>query len=733
MKIKTNNILRLLTVVLLALCCVLAFAACESEELDTEIVSLQIQKDKTTVKLELTLDKSYVENHSGEKLYVIALPYADASLSGAEVLGEIKVKDKQSFKFDLYDTNGFSRITSAFAVAEKSGAGYVILAKPQYIGNPEALAAVSVAPQNVSGIKGMGLSDAYGQEFLGVDHALVEVQIDDLMLTGYQKDAIKFNCDGISYFFDGEKINALDALISEATLLGRRVYMRTVLSYPERTDLGEYEKTPIDALYCDGVKSGAEGYLVNVNNAEARGYLRAFYAFMATRYSGEYGTVADYIIGNRVNDSASYCNAGKTDVDSISAMYDAWVRIAYTALSSTNSSARVYISVGNEWITESGSVIGAKAFLTRFASSSKAAGDYGWGVSIDLGAAEDMSYLLSGEGYNYKILGATNLSELSGLMESADMRYASEKRSYIIDGLYLSPKMDEKNSAAYYTYAYYQAASLGFDAFIYSGDGSDSLYSKDGARADLYYAFLMCGSNLSNQLSAYTAKIQGHTVPAFADYVSENVDYDQTALFEISNAVAKNRKPFPVSLDKFTVGGGAYNASMTAKLRSDGTVVRSLLVEADTTDGFSAVSCLDVPAKDIVSAGYIGITMSSKTSPRIALIISDRASGVSSTYIGEAKTVNGEATYYFDVSDFNKGVNASSTLDVSICILPDGNGDYASVEITDISMYGSSGNGADTVIIIIVVVAVVLLCGLLIFLMVRRRKKKLGGRHSDDE
>jgi hypothetical protein len=726
MKTKTWKLLSMLTVVALALCCALVFASCESEELETEIVSAQIQKNKTTVKLEITLDKAYVENHSGEKLYVVALPYADAPLSVADVLGEIKVKDKQSFKLDLYDGNGFSRMSSAFAVAESSGNSYVTITEPQYVSNPEALASVSVAPQSVSGIKGMELSDSYGQEFLGASHALVEVEIDELMLTGYQKNAIKFNYEGISYFFDGEKIEALDEKISEATGLGQRVYMRTVLSHPEILENGEYEKTPIDALYCDGIKAGKYGYLVNVDDAEARGYLRAFYAFLATRYSGEYGTVANYIIGNLVNDSVSYCNAGKTDAERISVMYDAWVRMAYNTLRSVNSSACVYVSVSNEWITDTASsVVGSKAFLSRFASNSKASGNYDWGVSIDLGVAEDMSYLLSGEGYDYTTLGVTNLSELSHLMESADMRYASEKRSYMIDGLYLPPKTDEKNRAAYYTYAYYQAASLGFDALIYSGDSSEALCNKDGERSDLYYAFLMCGSNLCDQLSTYTAKIQGQTIPAFADYTTANVKYDQTALFEISEAVAKNKKPFPISLDKFTVGGGAYNASMKAVRRADGTVARSLFVEADTTDGFSAISCQGVPAKDIVSAGYIGITMSSKTSPTIALMISDRASGTSSTYIGEAKTVNGEATYYFDVSDFNKKINTSSTLDVSICILPDSEGDYASIEISEISMYGSSGNGTDTVIVVIVVAAVVLICGLLIFLMVRRRKKKM--------
>ena len=733
MKFKTNKILLVMAVIAMAVCCALTLASCESEDLETEIASVQIQKDKTTVKLEITLDKSYVENHSGEKLYVIALPYADASARSADVIGEIKVKDKQSYKLDLYDANGFSRISSAFAVAERSDNGYVAITEPQYISNPEALASASAAAQSVSGIKGMELSDAYGQEFVGASHALVETRIDELMLTEYRKDAVKFNYEGISYFFDGDAIAALDEKISEATLLGQRVYMRTVLSHPALLELGEYEKTPIDVLYCDGIKAGRYGYLVNLDNSEARGYVRAFYAFMASRYSGEHGLVADYIIGNKVNDYTNYCNAGKTDTEQISVMYDAWVRTAHNVLRSVNSSARVYISVNNEWITESTSAtVGAKAFLSRFASNSKAAGNYDWGVSVDLGVAEDMSYLLSGEGYDYKMLGATNLSELSGLMESSDMRYASEKRSYIIDGLYLSEKMDEKNSAAYYTYAYYQASALGFDALIYSGNSTESLYSKNGTRADLYYAFLMCGSDLCGQLSAYTGKIQGQDIPTLSDYVTRNVKYDQTALFEISEAVAKNKKPFPVSLDKFTVGGGAYNASMIATRRADGTVERSLFVEADTTRGFSAISCLDVPASDIVSAGYIGITMSSKTSPRIALIISDRASGVSRAYIGEAQTVNGEATYYFDVSDFNKETSTSSTLDVSICILPDSDEDYASIEISDISMYGSSGNGADTVIVIVVVVAVMLICGLLIFLMVRRRKKKISYA-ADDE
>ena len=92
------------------------------------------------------------------------------------------------------------------------------------------------------------------------------------------------------------------------------------------------------------------------------------------------------------------------------------------------------------------------------------------------------------------------------------------------------------------------------------------------------------------------------------------------------------------------------------------------------------------------------------------------------TYIGETAASSGERTYYFDISDFSKNVKTNENL--SLAILIPSNQDDVSLEISEISLYGSSGSGTQTVIVIVVVAAIALAVAGLIALLVIKRKKK---------
>ena len=720
---KRTRIILTLSVGLLLLLFALTFAACSDDEVAlTEIKTIELDKNGEKVTVKATLDETYASNHSKDTLYLLALSTTDpnGSLDGAVVVGETRAKKSMTFKFDLTDGT-ISHLTDGFVLAEISADGFSPITSVFYISNPEVLASESKGANGTSGIKGLQTTDIAGAHILGAEHILLDARIDLLLLEDFDRDAIAFNHENVTYFFDKEAVEEIDDLVSDAVASDMRIYMRTTLSKPDGS--GDSIRAAIPFLYCNGARD-ADGYIPNLSNPDAVRYVKAFYAFLADRYP-----VSDFIIGNSVNNYSSNCNAGKLSAEEYETLYSAWARLAYTVLVSNNASAVVYIPVDSAWrIDNATGHIGAKVFLSRFAETARVGGDYPYAISLDLGNGDDLSALLSGSELNMDTIGVTNLSELSSLLDKAEFKYKSERRRYIIGDLSLSTSISEKNRAAYYTYAYYAAAQNGYAAII----SSSPLYSEGVTRSDLYYAILMCGSSKSAQLSEYTDKLKNVQVPSFDEHKTLSLFYAQTPAMEIAESVAKNKDVFPIHYSNFAISGSAYNSQSAIKTGKDGTPARTWLIEAEATELTGAVSVTTVSAKDIIGAAYVGINMSSDSSARIALVISNENDSVAAcTYIGEAKVANAPATYYFDIAEFAKEVNASDTLTVSICIIPDGNSEE-SVEIGEIALYGTSGSISDTAVTVIIVAVIIgVLVGLIVVLAVNR-KKRAKSSYDDD-
>ena len=682
---------------MLMLLSTLSLASCEEGEAITGISSVEVKDGSVTLKA--TLDESYASDHSKDTLYVLALSemQPNGSLKGAKVVAESKAKKSMSFKFSLNDDTGASRVACAFVLAEKNGEKYSALTEFAYITNPEVLADKNDGPASTSGIKGIASNDPAGSAILGAEHIVVTADMGKLILEDFDSDAVRFNYQGVTYFFDQKEVDGLDRLIGEAERVGTRVYIRTVLTDEE---------------------ASAENLLPRLDRADAARYVRAFYAFLATRYS-----VSDYIIGNQVNNYGKYCYEDGLEAEELERMYSFWARTSNNVLKSINSSAKIYVPVDNSWKSDGKSgIIGAQAFLSHFASAAKAGGDYDYAVALNLGDGDDLTALLKDEGYNYSKIGAINLSEFSDFIDKTEMRYKSEKRDMIIDGLEMREGISSQNGAAYYTMAYYTAAANGFDAFVYSG----SLYGNGFSRSDLYFAFMMCGSSMNSQLAEYTDKLKGAYIPSFDEYVTDNLKYVQSAKTDVKEQITNQKKPFPVSLSCFEIVGDVKN--FQGRLAEGGS---SWLLEADLTTVTGGIMAASVPAESIVGSGYLGVTLDSSEEHTVCLLMrNENANADTYSFVGEFKTLGGKNTYYFDLAGFTEGVDASDKITVALCLIPDGD-EEASLEIVDISLYGNAAAKTETVIIIIVVVVILLaLVGLIVLLVIKRKKKAT--RDTDD-
>lgn len=718
--------------ILLVFLCTLSAVACGSVAPEnTEIISAKLKKDGMTVVLQATLTDDYLAEHKGERIYLLATDSSHTErLSSYTVLEDSKLKNKLTFKFNLKTDAGDSLLSSAFVLArlssgEGSTAQYVAVTNAVYIGNPEIRSTNAKKPADSASIKALTSTDVYNAELLGADRILFEADINKLMLSEYREGAINHVFDNLSYYFDPDEVAKLDKLIGEACTLDIRVYLRTTLKYPEKNEYGEYLKAPITSLYCPGAEYGQLGYLPNMENSSGAGYVKAFYDFLAKRYSGEKGLVLDYIIGEQVNSFATNCNAGNYDSDRFRENYLSWVRTAHNILSAKSKNAQVYISTDNILQTEHADrAIGLKAFLTSFAADAKASGDFSWAVALSLGSGEDLSAVLAGDGKDYSRLGVNNLSDLFELLNQEAMLFNTCTRKAIVDNLSLSNSIRETNRAAYYTYTYYKVADAGFDAFFFDSEKDNStIQNSEGNRTEFYYAILMSGSNTAGQLKSFTDKIPTSQSIDLKAHNNRHLTYEQEVKTEVSQAIIKNRKELPFTLESLKAAAGAVNANLG---RDSLTGKQNLTAKGSIASSPMVLSCFDIEAAQLIESGYIGITMSTVGEKNVMLIISDKdlKDGKSAVYVGETKVTSTPTTYYFNITDFTGSIQASDSLQLSLCVLKEeANKAEVSLTVSDMALFGSSGNGSSTVIsVIIVAVSTLAICGLL-FLLTQRRKK----------
>lgn len=710
---------RLLATLAVSVLLVLSLCFCSNDEsLKSEIVCASIKNDRITVKVEITLSDEDLALYNGEKLYLLSLE-SNSVNDGAYVVGEAKAKSKMVFNIKLDEQNE-SFLSSALALARASTDGalsYTLLTEREYISNSSILAAKNYPPVNTNEIKGLESHSALDCLSVGATRALVEVEINKVLLPAYKENSINYIFDGQSYYFDGDKVAELDKKIKDATAADLRVYLRTVISSPDKAE------DHVSELYYGTPSSSAGGFAINADSSAAMGYLRAFYSFLADRYNSEDALAIDLIIGEKVNDYRKNCASGSEE--DFKAAYFAWVRVAYNIFQSRNKNSAVYVSVDNNMRVEDTQALGAKVFLTQMASDAAASGQYGFSVALSLGAGDDLGDILSGRNSDLSVVNANNFESFCDLIAGDDLLFGGKMRTVMIDSLALPNDISEQNRAAYYAYTYYKASEAGFDAFFYSASRENcDIFNQKGERRDFFFVLLMCGSDINSQLYDYLGKIKNSEIPKLSDCVSTFVVLEQEIPCVISASVQSNRKDFPARLCDFNRSGSVYDVKASIKKDTSGIKNDLITVYSSLEDGTAALTLGDLSAADVIESGYIGITMSTDIAADVELVITKNGGDIGALYIGEAQVGSVETTYYFNISGFTDKIKASDELTVSLLMPDHAENRRPTLTVFDIALYGSSGNGSSTVIAVIAVaLSTLAVCGLLFLLTQRRRRK----------
>lgn len=297
-----------------------------------------------------------------------------------DVVATVKAAPSVSVSFPLNYNTPASNLSRKFLVAVKQNGQMRQVSDEHYITNPEVLASLTSPRMNV-GIKGIlpeieRITDGSLQD-LGIQQIVYNLHLDDICSVSSAPDAIPFEYNGQTFYFDGPMVRNYDGAVKAFNSYGMQVTM-VILNH----GTGSYSQHLIHPSARGGF---CEGYAINIADAAGTDHLKAIGAFLGQRYSGQlgFGQVDNWIVGNEVNARTSWWYSDSTSLDFNVNIYVKAFRILYNELKGMNANVRIYNSIDQEWNRKSnpGSFL-SKDYLDQFNYYMIREGNIDWGLSF---------------------------------------------------------------------------------------------------------------------------------------------------------------------------------------------------------------------------------------------------------------------------------------------------------------------------------------------------------------
>lgn len=443
-----------------------------------------------------------------------------------KVVAKISAGDSVTVSFPLNNDTADSNLCRKFLVAMKKNGSMVQVSDEHYITNPEALAFYT-AERKDAGIKGI-LPDIPGTirgdlKELSIEQAVYNVYLDDICSDGSVPEAIPFEYNGKTWYFDRDVITHYDDAIRTFNALDIQVTM-VLLNKGE----GEYAKDLIHPLAAGG---DCPGYALNIAEADGTEHLKAIGAFLGRHYSGVNGCgqIDNWILGNEVNARTSWWYTSSDSLDVNVGFYVKAFRIIYNELKAVNANVRVYNSIDQEWNRKSnpGSFL-AKDYLDRFNYYINREGNIDWGLSYHpYNSPLYDPYAWNGPAVWVKdtiktpYITMQNIDILIDYMHRQEfLNPAGEVRSISLAEVGYTSDFGTENQEASVAYAYLKAASLpDVDAFMLFRLVDDAhemeshldlgLIDLDGNRKPAFEMYQLLGTEREAEAKARASEIIG--------------------------------------------------------------------------------------------------------------------------------------------------------------------------------------------------------------------------------
>lgn len=784
MKHPIRSALSLLLCILLLCPLVGLFAACDRGAPAEKNAITSVIPEEDTLLINAVLTKGFLNSYTEKKVYLFELTAEKSSnvdLSELDPVAEVKAAESIRFKLPVLDGMR-TRQYSSFLVAsyDAKTKQYTALTSPMAVSDGNGS-----APSAEGSIKGLISDHPADAVRLGISHTVVNVNMDELILSGWKRDAVAYVFNGVTRYLDGEALAALDETVGIYTAAGVHVYLRFVLGSPDGSDVPAGLYFPMG----DKAPESVRYYAVNMTSAFSSDVMEGFFDFMAGRFaaaSEDTPPATSFIIGHQVNRPSVNNYAGGAELVDYVTNYEKLVRLANTAMKTHAPGGRVYVALDDRRAVNNGDGWDLSTFLSTFREECALRGDYGWQVSCELHASSSAVWEedSTADAAYYTI---RNLGTLTDLLNSPMYRIGGaegEARRLVISG-YAIPAVaagsvptgtDANRQAASYAFSYMTCVQNGHvEALIYSQHADAAVNAAEqplcglwtvkaasfetpegvvlrlfpAQKRALYDVFHRIDTTEAKSLSSGLTSIIGAPYTKLESALAGNAHpvTAVTGAATLGGYEAEHKRANPL----FTFNGGSLHGFSDA-----GNLTYLELAEAESLGTvtlharFDTVAVCDpmgvttsLPATDLIGSKQVLLDLyagplqntSSEAKPTVTLRLIRSAKGAVSAGDGEllyeASVTDVSASTWqtasFDVSEFTKLLDADDTVTLSVLVhYPDGSSwsGASNLGLAGIHVVGGTAtSGSSTGLLLAVVIILVLLAaGGLTFLLMRRRR-----------
>lgn len=343
-----------------------------------------------------------------------------------------------TFTVSRYDEDGYDRLYDKY---------YLISYDNKIIKGPVYATSIDSVTKNIKftqkSKKGLfnenSSSIKYAQD-LGASSITLNIDIGSLCYgTSYSSDAIEFESNGKTYYFDKNAIQGYDQMIIPASKKGMNV-IAIILAWSTAG-----EDTFPDSMRYPGWHQGMFGTNTSTNGGMDQ-YI-ATMEFLANRYSqsADTGLISTYVIGNEVDFTNNFYNC--KNLNTYMAEYERSLRLANNAVKKYAGDANVAISLTHYWNGDvkklgkenKGYCLKPRAMLDWLAKVTNAQGAYDWALAPHCYAAvvttsnplnSDSSLKRTSGNYKTaKEVTYTNLEVLQAYLSQSKLKYKGKVRS----------------------------------------------------------------------------------------------------------------------------------------------------------------------------------------------------------------------------------------------------------------------------------------------------------------
>lgn len=432
--------------------------------------------DPDTKRVAITVKGDGIPKSDDKYYYLFALNTYDSGIgeNSDYIAREYKDNEIKLTAALNYNTAG-SRLYKKFVVAVKKDGRYVQVSGPRYITNPEAIARYTSVYQQPGSKKGLLVDPnrLRGNELddLGVKQAAYNIPVARLLgpTTSAVYPTINYTYNGKTYAFNGQVVAEYDLVFS--TLTAKGITTTAII-------LNNYSPSYPQMIHPQA-RSGSTAPYYMFNGAEESGveYMAAIGSFLAERYSdSRHGRISNWVIANEINARKEWNYMAHTDIETYVEEYAKAFRVFYTSIKSMSSSARVYISLDQQWDRniKNNTNYDGRDILDVFNRNITSKGNIDWGVAqhpynvplTEPRIWKSSKYVEHNAGTS--MLTMANIEVLVNYLRQGEfLNDEGDVRSILISELGYTSHAGEAYQAAAYAYAYYKVAAYDeIDGFL---------------------------------------------------------------------------------------------------------------------------------------------------------------------------------------------------------------------------------------------------------------------------